>query len=146
MNKLLATVILTLLAGLCGAYPIDGYPYTGIRRLDFYNLAQQGIVPGRQLFAGAKYPLERVRPRLVALESLPTRETDAEYNKKIRSYLGGEKDRYGVVVLDLSDPDNPIYAEHNALYKSNVGSVGKIVVAAALFQTLAEQREDYCGE
>ena len=142
MNKLLATVTLSLLANLCGAYPIDGYPYTGIRRLDFYNLAQQGIVPGRQLFAGAKYPLERIQPRFVALESLPTRETDAEYNKKIRSYLGTEKDRYGVVVLDLSDPDNPIYAEHNALYKSNVGSVGKMVVAAAIFQTLAELYPD----
>ncbi len=118
------------------------YPYTGIRRLDFYNLAQQGIVPGRQLPAGAKYPLERIQPRLVALESLPTLETDAEYNKKIRSYLGGEKDRYGVVVLDLSEPDNPIYAEHNALYKSNVGSVGKIVVAVALFQVLAELYPD----
>lgn len=122
MNKLLVTVTLTLLANLCGAYPIDGYPYTGIRRLDFYSLAQQGIVSGRQLPAGAKYPLQRIQPRFVALESLPTLETDAEHNKKIRSYLGWEKDRYGVVVLDLSDPNIPIYAEHNALYKSNVGS------------------------
>ncbi len=142
MKKLLVTAILTLVVNICGAYPIDGYPYTGIRRLDFYSLAQQGIVPGRQLPAGAKYSLQRIQPRLVALENLPTRETDAEYNKKIRSYLGGEKDRYGVVVLDLSDPDNPIYAEHNARYKSNVGSVGKIVVAVALFKTLAELYPD----
>jgi len=114
MIKPLVTITLGLLASLCGAYPIDGYPYTGIRRLDFYSLAQQGIVPGRQLSAGAKYPLDRIRPRLVAFESLPTHDTDEGYNRMIRSYLGAEKDRYGVVVLDLSDPNNPIYAESPA--------------------------------
>ncbi len=138
MNKLFATLILTLLANLCGAYPIDGYPYTGIRRLDFYDLAQQGVVSGRQLPPGAKYPLERIQPRFVNLESFAALKTDAEYDKKIRGYLGAGKDRYGVAVLDLSDPDNPVYAEHNARYKSNVGSVGKIIVAVALFNTLAE--------
>ena len=138
MNKLLVTVILTLLANLCGAYPIDGYPYTGIRRLDFYDLAQQGVVSGRQLSPGAKYPLQRIQPLFVDLKSLAVLETDSDYNKKIRGYLGAGKDRYGVAVLDLSDPDNPVYAEHNARYKSNVGSVGKIIVAVALFKTLAE--------
>lgn len=138
MNKLIFSVIFALLADFCCAYPIDGYAYTGIRRLDFYNLAQQGIVSGRQLPAGAKYALERIQPRFVTLENLPAFLLDVEYSKKIRSYIGGNTDRYGVAVLDLSDPDNPIYAEHNALYKSNIGSVGKIIVAVALFKTLAE--------
>lgn len=138
MTKLLAAVCVALLASLCDAYPIDGYPYTGIRRLDFYDLAQQGIVPGRQLSPGAKYPLERIQPRFVNLEQLSALEIDGEYSKKIRGYLGAETDRYGVSILDLSDPDNPIYAEHNALFKSNVGSVGKIVIVVALFNTLAD--------
>lgn len=142
MNKLLVTVILAFLASQCGAYPIDGYPYTGIRRLDFYNLAQQGIVPGRQLPAGAKYLSEYVQPRLVTLEHQPVLKMDAEYSRKILSYLGGETDRYGIVVLDLSDPHEPIFAAHNAHYKSNIGSVGKIIVAIALFKTLAELYPD----
>ena len=43
-----------------------------------------------------------------------------------------------VAVLDLSDPAKPRYAEHNGTYRQNVGSVGKIVVALALFQALAD--------
>lgn len=138
MTRLFFALLLILAANLGEAYPLDGYPYTGIRRLDFYNLAQQGIVAGRQLPPGAQYPMECVLPRHVALESLDTLETDEEYGKEIRSFIGANKERYGIVVLDLSDPDNPIYAEHNALYKSNVGSVGKIIVVAALFNTLAD--------
>lgn len=142
MTKLFVAAILALGTSLGEAYPLDGYPYTGIRRLDFYNLAQQGIVSGRQLPAGAKYPLNLIQPRHVALESLDALQTDEEYDRKIRSYLGADKERYGIVVLDLSDPANPIYAEHNASYKSNVGSVGKIIVVTALFNTLAELYPD----
>ena len=138
MTKLFFAIILILAANLGAAYPLDGYPYTGIRRLDYYNLAQQGIVPGWQLPPGAQYPMELILPRHVALESLAALETDEEYNKKIRSYIGADKERYGIVVLDLSNPEKPIYAEHNALYKSNVGSVGKIIVVTALFNTLAD--------
>ncbi len=138
MNRLLVTVILTLVVNLCDAYPIVGYPYTGIRRLDYYNLVQQGIVEGRQLPAGAKYPMERILPRLEAFQGLSIGETDAEYEQKIVGFLGEETELYGVAVLDISDPDNPIYSEHNANYKSNVGSVGKIVVATAIFKGLAE--------
>jgi len=142
MKKLLVALVMMLPAAPCGTYPIDGYPYTGIRRLDFYDLAQQGTVSGRQLPTGAKYPLERIQPRFPVLDGLAELETDAEYSKQILGFLGEEQDRYGVALLDLSDPDSPVYAEHNALYKSNVGSVGKLVVATALFETLAELYPD----
>ena len=41
-------------------------------------------------------------------------------------------------MLDLSDPAKPRYAEHRGDCKQNVGSVGKLVVALALFQALAD--------
>ena len=41
-------------------------------------------------------------------------------------------------MLDLSDPANPRYAEHRGDYRQNVGSVGKLVVALAVFQALAD--------
>ena len=47
-------------------------------------------------------------------------------------------DAYGLAVLDLSDPSKPRYAEHRGDYRQNVGSVGKLVVALALFQALAD--------
>ncbi|MCU0924216.1 MAG: hypothetical protein MUF16_28615, partial [Burkholderiaceae bacterium] len=47
-----------------------------------------------------------------------------------------------LAVLDLSDPARPRYAEHRADMKQNVGSVGKLVVALALFQALADAHPD----
>ena len=34
--------------------------------------------------------------------------------RKLRALLGGDAPRYGVALLDLSDPEHPRYAEHNA--------------------------------
>jgi len=45
-------------------------------------------------------------------------------------------------VLDLTDPAHPRYAEHRGDYQQNVGSVGKLVVATALFQALADTWSD----
>ncbi len=56
--------------------------------------------------------------------------------------LGEHADRYGIAVLDLSDPDQPRYAEHRGDYRQNVGSVGKLVVALGLFQALADAWPD----
>ena len=44
-----------------------------------------------------------------------------------------------MALVDLSDPDQPLYAAFNDEYKANVGSVGKIIVALALYQQLAER-------
>jgi hypothetical protein len=41
-------------------------------------------------------------------------------------------------VLDITDPTRPFYAEVNGGTEQNPGSVGKIVVALALFQALAD--------
>ncbi|GEM_PF-4364833 len=48
--------------------------------------------------------------------------------------------------LDLSGPDRPRYAEHRGDYRQNVGSVGKLVVALALFQALADAWPDDTGQ
>ena len=143
LHKLALGVVMALIGSeVALAYPIDGYEYTGIRRLDFYDLAQKGVVPGRQLPAGAKLPLAEILPRKPALKSLNDVQPDADYNKALRGFLGKDADKYGVVILDLSDNDQPIYAEHNGSYKSNVGSVGKIIVGLGVLSTLAELHED----
>ncbi len=49
---------------------------------------------------------------------------------------------YSISVLDLSDPDAPLYAEHNGGRLRNPGSVGKLMVGLALFQTLADLYPD----
>ncbi len=82
-------------------------------------------------------PLKAVDLRLVGSTfDLPA--PDPEFNRQLTGILGGGLAGYGVAVLDLTDAAKPRYAEHNGTYKQNVGSVGKVVVALALFQALAD--------
>ena len=137
---LLTGLFLSGITGL-GAYPIDGYDYTGIARLDFYNLAQQGVVSGRQLSPGAKLTLDQIRIRGADID-LDTAPDDSAMRKSVGGFLGEQASRYGVALVDLSDPDNPVYAGYNDSYQANVGSVGKILVTLALYQQLANRFPD----
>ncbi len=138
-KQTLLAASLTALTGTAGAYPLDGYQDTGIRRVEGARLAHEGIIRGRKQPAGALLPTGQVDIRLPngnGPEGLPT--ADPELTAQIKALLGDNLERYGVAILDLSDPDNPRYAEHRAEVTQNVGSVGKIVVALALFQALAD--------
>jgi hypothetical protein len=120
------------------AYPLDAYPDTGIRRLEAARLAVFGKMRGRQQPPGALLPTALVDLRLLDHPDLKLPEPDPEYTSRIHQLLGDNVDRYGVAVLDLSDIDHPRYAEHHADFRQNVGSVGKIAIAVALFQALAD--------
>ena len=119
-------------------YPLDAYPETGIRRVESARLAVLGKMRGRQQPPGALLPNRLVDLRLLDRQDLELPEPDPEFASRIHQLLGDRADRYGVAVLDLSDLNNPRYAEHRANYKQNVGSVGKIAIAVALFQALAD--------
>ena len=83
----LTTLCLCLLAKVTelGAYPIDGYGYTGIKRLDYYDLAQRGEIEGRQLTSGAKLPLEQIRIRGAAID-LDTAQPDPDASQLLRGF------------------------------------------------------------
>ena len=132
-----AVLVLSILAGTANAYPLDAYPETGIRRLEGLRLANEGKVADVRQPRGALLPLKDVDLRLAdSTVDLPA--PDAEFNRQLAGILGGNLAGYGVAILDLSDPARPRYAEHNGSLRQNVGSVGKIVVALALFQALAD--------
>lgn len=136
-HTLLATVALALLAGAAHAYPLDGGAETGIRRLEGSRLAQQGVVRDIKLPPGAMLKLADVEPRLVG-QTFDLPAVDTGFNSRVASVLTGSMDDYGLAVLDLTDPAAPRYAEHRADHRQNVGSVGKLVVALAMFQALAD--------
>lgn len=123
------------------AYPLDAYEATGIRRLEGLRLAQQGAVKDVKQPPGAMLNLAQVTPRLVG-QTFDLPAPDAAFTARINAVLTGNMDDYGVAVLDLSDPAKPLYAEHRADHLQNVGSVGKLVVALALFQALADLYPD----
>lgn len=133
--------VLVLMAGCTGAvqaYPIDGYAETGIARLEGYRLAKEGKVAGNSLQPGALLDTAQVKLRLLKHQNYRLPEPDPEFTRRIVALLGSEAKYYSVSVLDLSDPDRPVYAEHNGLARRNPGSVGKLMVALAVFQALAD--------
>jgi hypothetical protein len=130
---------LLLLAPAAGhAWPLDGYADTGIRRVEGSRLANEGQVRDVRQPPGALLPTSAVDLRLTGHRNLELPAPDPEFTASIVRLLGSEADRYGIAVLDLTDPQRPRYAEHRGDHQQNVGSVGKLVVATALFQALAD--------
>ena len=130
-----------LLATTAMAYPLDGFEETGIRRLEGSRLAHEGVVRDVKQPPGALLKLADVEPRLVG-QSFELPPVDPAFNARLARTLTGSMDDYGLAVLDLSDPAQPRYAEHRGEHRQNVGSVGKLVVALALFQALADLYPD----
>ena len=126
------------LPSLPQAYPLDGFGETGIRRLEASRLAHEGAIKGPRQPAGALLGTDRVDLRLLAYKEMELPPVDPELSSRVKELLGSSADRYGIAVLDLSDPAAPRYAEHRGDYKQNVGSVGKLAVATAIFQALAD--------
>lgn len=142
------TRIILFIFGLLGwaaplfAFPLDGAALTGIQRLEGYRLAQQGKIPGNRVPKGAQLTLDQVDLRLTDRPDFLLPPSDPDLKRRIVALLGNEADRYSISVLDLSDPARPRYAEHNAEITRNPGSVGKLMVALALFQEMADLYPD----
>lgn len=143
-----ASIALLLATAAALAYPLDEYARTGIARLEFYRLAQEGEISGRQLPAGGRRASHEIA---LAYPSLPTSmqghvqvpDADPQLSAQIADLLAPEDlERYGIAVLDYTDPANPVYARHNDQYRSNVGSVGKILAGVAVLQQLADLYPD----
>jgi len=124
------------------AYPLDGYDETGIRRLEYSRLAHEGVVEGDRQPAGALLGMDKVELWLTDHPDLVIPQPDAEFTGEIVALLGDRADRYSLLILDLSDRDRPLYAEHRPLERQNVGSVGKIIAALGLYQALADVYPD----
>jgi len=133
--------LLVVISGLSHSYPIDAYEETGIRRLEYYRLAQTDEIKGKKLYEGAKLASADVVPRLIGHSSeIP--EVNAKLSKELARLIPSNPDRYSIAVLDLSNPDSPVYAEHNGGYRDNVGSVGKVLVALAFLTKLRDVYPD----
>ncbi len=137
-----ATALGLLGAGAAGAYPLDGYPETDIHRLEAYYLAKDALLASGALVPGSTRGMDEVKLGLVDRPGFTLPEPDAEFTAKIEEFLGADAPGYGIAVLDISDPANPVYAEVSAGRPQNPGSVGKILVALGWFQALADQYPD----
>lgn len=130
------------LAAPAGGYPLDGFAETGIARLEAYRLAQEGRIQGQVLPWGAQLYGKEIGLRLADAPAFEVPPPDPELTARIVELLGADADRYGIAFIDVSNPARPRYAAHNAHQLQNPGSVGKIVVALAWFQMLADVHPD----
>jgi len=142
MKTLGLLVLLAALVPAAHAYPLYGSEDTGIRRLEEARLAHEGVIPGKKRFPGELLSAEQVKLTLLRQPNFELPAADSAFTAEVRALLGGNADRYGVCVLDLSDLDGARYAEHNGDFRHNPGSVGKVVVATAVFQALADLYPD----
>ncbi len=131
-----------LLPDWSGAFPLDGAATTGITRLEGYRLAQLGQVPGNKLPAGAMLKLDQIKLRLTNRMGQGLPMPDARLSRRLTTLLGEDAKNYSLSLLDITDPAHPRYAEHQAAVQRNPGSVGKLVIALSLFQTLADLHPD----
>jgi hypothetical protein len=138
LAAIFATACLGALASPARSYPLDGWEHTGMTRLEAFDLAHEVLVQRGTIRTGALKRMDEVRLGLVDYPDFKLPPPDPGFSADIRGLLGGDAPAYGIAVLDITDPAHPFYAEVNATSEQNPGSVGKIVVALAMFQALAE--------
>ena len=137
---LLLTVFITLPNNSSMTYPIDGYKYSGIRRLARLNLILEGKYTGTKPVSGAQISISDIHlnlmnPRGDSLSVLPGE--DVEVQRKINALFPNRDASYSLVVLDISPGKKLRYASRNPDRKYPPGSVGKLAIAAGLFTELS---------
>jgi hypothetical protein len=137
-RSLAIATVFALLAGQAIAYPLDGYEYTGINRLKVYDQVQDSLVKRGTLEPGSLLKNDQVVLTLESQAGWTMPAKDAELSAELKGLLGADAGGYGLAVLDLTKPANPVYAGHQTGYAQNPASVGKVMVALAFFQALAD--------
>ncbi|TVZ46273.1 serine hydrolase [Olleya sp. Hel_I_94] len=145
MKKVLIVLVLVL---ICSAfttatlYPIDGYEYTGIKRLKRLELIKSGeIVEKQTLPEGAfkSYLDIKLNLKEKAADSLHCffKENEA-FQKDINNLFRGLDKSYSLTVMDISDLNDIKYAHRNETAGYQPGSVGKLAVLLGLFDQLSK--------
>jgi hypothetical protein len=123
--------------GSLDAYPINGYAYTGIRRLLRLERILSGELKDAPILAGAQKTYEAIQLNLYGTErgdSLATfPEVDPGLQKALNALFPNLHESYSLALLDMT-PGQPLrYAARQETRGFQPGSVGKLAVLSALF-------------
>ncbi len=137
--KTLFLLAVLFFSEVAGAYPIDGFWLTGIRRLVRLQMVLDGEIKDTKPVEGARKTLDEIHLQLMntkgdSLTDLP--KTDAALQKKLNALFPNLDESYSVTLLDIS-PGKPLkYAARQETRGFQPGSVGKLAVVAGLFNEL----------
>ena len=135
MRRIIIVLILVLAGQGISSYPLDGYLYTGIERLRYMEDVLFEIQRGRLPKEGGLWISDSIKLTLLnrgmPMYELPP--VDPDLQEQIEELFPRSRDRYSVSILDIT-PGRPVrYAEQRAEKGYQPGSVGKLIVLAALF-------------
>jgi len=137
-GAILLLIFLTISQAFCW-YPIDGYKWTGIRRLLRLSLIIEGKLKGTKPPAGALKSFNDIKLNLMnargdSLVQLPA--VDPALQKQIDALFPNRHESYSIAVLDIT-PGKPIrFAKRQEDRQFPPGSVGKLAIVAGLFTEL----------
>lgn len=141
--KIAALTILLIGLFSTGApsYPIDGYPYTNIRRLDYLQQIVDGEIKGTMPLPGAMKStndicLNLMNPMGDSLHTIP--QPDAALQKAINTLFPRLNENYSLSLLDITVGRPARYASRKETAGYQPGSVGKLAVLLAFFTELAK--------
>jgi hypothetical protein len=135
-SVILLLVLMVSLPSLSFAYPIDGYLYTGIRRLLRLERVILGELDEKMPPNGALLTTEQINLNLYNDDHGPMLdypEQDPALQKALNDLFPNLNESYSVALLDVT-PGRPIrYADRQPTRGFQPGSVGKLAVLAGLF-------------
>ena len=137
--RLCAAMITLLLSSHSSllAYPLDGFDDTEIPRLEGYYDSLQTLDGKMNFVPGQLVSMLETKLRLSGKEfDLPA--ADKHLSEKLGTLAGRDAPQYAISLLDLSNPDRPVYAGLNDDQTFLPASTGKLLVALAFFQELAD--------
>ncbi|MBU0971947.1 MAG: serine hydrolase [Proteobacteria bacterium] len=136
---LLLLLMTMLVPEALNAYPLDGFAQTGIRRLNRLELIKARTLKGPALSPGACLTAEAIylHPEALAVNLADTAPLmDAKLQQQVDALFPDRDESYSLALLDIS-PGRPVrLALRQSTRRFAVGSVGKLAVAAGLFNEL----------
>jgi hypothetical protein len=139
---LAAVIFITMAFTTSITYPIDGYSYTGIKRLKRLERIKSGEIKDvSNLPPGAFKSYLDIELNLLPKKNdsvIQFLNSDKGFQDDISALFRGLDKSYSLAVLDISDIENLRYAFRNETLGYQPGSVGKIAVLTGLFDQLAK--------
>ncbi len=119
------------------AYPIDGFDYSGIRRLKRLELIMSGKMTGQGILPGATLGMKAIslHPGISGLDDIQSM-IDMKLQSLIDALFPNRDESYSLAVLDISPGRPARLALKQAHRRFAVGSVGKLAILAGLFNEL----------